>query len=235
MFTLLTTHILARLKAKSLTQEDFAKLVGVSTRTMSTILNTGEVKKQATLDRMAEVLELPKEELIKSGETDTLPDYDYNVRRHEMGDKNNMWIVPVSAQAGFIKGFVNRHFSHQIRRISFPLIAGECFMFEVEGYSMFTMKDSEGSYTDGSFVICTLNEDIENLRIGSVYIFQTADGLCLKIFIGFEKGEVRLKSLNPTYNPTPPIAMEDLQQVYNIELKMSRAKINWVNYVSDMN
>lgn len=160
-------------------------------------------------------------------------DLPYNVTEKNINNgKANLWIVPVSAQGGFIKGFYERLFSYKIQRITFPFISGECFGFEVEGYSMFRPDDPVGSFPEGSYVICTINEDVDSLRVGSVYIFQTRDGLLLKVFNGIRENEIDLLSLNPDHNPVPPIPFDELQVVYNIELKLGRAKVNWARTLS---
>lgn len=157
----------------------------------------------------------------------------YNATEKNINNgKANLWIVPVSAQGGFIKGFYDRLFSHKIQRITFPFIAGECFGFEVEGYSMFLPDDPVGSFPEGSYVICTINEDVDSMRVGTAYIFQTRDGLLLKVFNGVRDREIALLSLNPDHNPVPPLPVEELLVVYNIELKLGRAKVNWARTLS---
>ncbi len=130
--------------------------------------------------------------------------------------KNNMWVVPAKAQAGFIKGFMRRAFSHQIERTSFPMIQGECFCFEVEGFSMYPM------YLPGSYVVSTLLEDWEWMRKGKAYVFHTDDGISVKLFEGIVDGSVYLSSDNPTYNPVAPLPLTTIRQVYAIEYKINK-------------
>gem|GEM_PF-1924335 len=146
----------------------------------------------------------------------TEPHSPYNAQLRDNGGRGNMWVVPAKAQAGFIKGFTGRVFSHQIQRVSFPMIQGECFCFEVEGFSMYP------DYVPNSFVVSTLIEDWSWLRKGKIYVFQTDDGIIVKAYENTVDDAVYLSSSNPTYNPVAPIKLTDLRQVYNIEFKVER-------------
>jgi hypothetical protein len=142
----------------------------------------------------------------------------YNARHRGSSDKLNMWWVPAKAEAGFIRGFAQRLFPNMIQKGSMPLIQGECFGFEIDGFSMFP------DYMPGTFIVCTLLEDSSWLRKGKVYVFQTAEGLIIKYFDRIEDGKVYLTSANNNYNPVDPVPVEDVQQLYNIEFDMVKPK-----------
>lgn len=140
-----------------------------------------------------------------------------NASQRDNGGKLNMWVIPAKAQAGFVKGFSRRIFTRDITRTSWPMIQGECFMFEIEGFSMYP------DYLPNDHVVATiLNDWPELLRKEKIYVFQTADGLCVKQFEGMTDEEIYLKSSNNNYNPVAPLRVEDIQQVYNIELKVTK-------------
>ncbi|ARK13456.2 S24 family peptidase [Fibrella sp. ES10-3-2-2] len=140
----------------------------------------------------------------------------YNASERTNGGKSNMWVVPAKAQAGFIKGFMRRVFSHQIQKVSFPMIQGECFCFEVEGFSMYPM------YLPNSFVVCTILEDWEWMRKGKAYVYQTDEGISVKLFDSMEDGQINVSSDNPSYNPVTPFKLNDVRQVYVIEYKIDK-------------
>ncbi|WP_158408785.1 XRE family transcriptional regulator [Fibrella aestuarina] len=153
---------------------------------------------------------------LTMAEDTTVPYSPYNARERSNGGKNNMWVVEIRAQAGFVRGFPSRTFNHQIQRVSFPMIAGECFCFEVEGFSMYPL------YLPGSFVVCTLLENREWMKKGKAYVFQTDDGIAIKLFESFTNEAVQLASENPSYNPVAPMPLTELRQVYLIEYVIDR-------------
>ncbi|QHV99267.1 LexA family transcriptional regulator [Spirosoma endbachense] len=143
----------------------------------------------------------------------------YNAQPRDNGGRLNMWVVPARAQAGFINGFAKRLFAEQIQRVSFPMIQGECFCFEVEGFSMFP------DYVPGSYVVSTLLEDWTWMRKGKIYVFQTDEGIIVKAYENTVDETVYLSSSNPTYNPVAPISLRELRQVYNIEFKVEKPRV----------
>lgn len=138
---------------------------------------------------------------------------DFNVTRQISSDKPNMWVVPIKAQAGFAKGFIGRTFAGQIQQVPWPLIQGECFCFEVEGFSMFP------DFKPHDYVICTMLADYDWLKPGKAYVFQTFDGIIIKCFNGIVDGKVHLTSINTDADPVAPIDTEELRMIYAIEGK----------------
>jgi phage repressor protein C with HTH and peptisase S24 domain len=140
----------------------------------------------------------------------------YNGKFRGVSDKLNMWWVPAKAEAGFINGFAKRIFPSMIKKGSMPLISGECFGFEIDGFSMFP------DFLPGTFIVCTTLEDSSWLRKGKVYVFQTAEGLIIKFFDRIDDGKIFLNSANNNYNPVKPIPVEEVQQLYSIEFKLDK-------------
>lgn len=198
-------------------QDEFAKAVGVSPRTISTLLSTGELKKEENLRKVANALQVNADWLILRETSEVEESHSpYNAIAREIGSKPNMWVVPAKAQGGFVLGFRNRMFSHMIERVPFPMIQGECFCFEIEGFSMYPL------YQPGSSVVCTFIPEPSWLRKGKTYVFQTHDGLIIKHFDRIEGGKIYLASANPAYNPVTPIIAEDIVQLYAIEYQITR-------------
>lgn len=142
----------------------------------------------------------------------------YNARHKGTSDKLNMWWVPAKAEAGFIRGFAARLFPSMIQRGSMPMIQGECFAFEIDGFSMFP------EFMPGTYVLCTALEDAGWLRKGRSYVFQTAEGLIIKYFDRIEDNKIYTTAANNNFNPVVPIPVEEIQQLYNIEFSMNRPK-----------
>jgi SOS-response transcriptional repressor LexA len=121
---------------------------------------------------------------------------------------NNMYIVPIKAYGGFLTGYESPVFLDTLEKAPFPFIKGECFAFEVDGFSMY--KD----YVPGDFVVTTPVENFDWLSKGKVYVFQTIDGIILKCFDRIENDHIYLYSLNDEYNPVEPIHLKNIKKVY---------------------
>lgn len=122
--------------------------------------------------------------------------------------KSNLFIVPLKAFGGFLTGYADTVFMQTLEKVSFPFVKGECFAFEVEGYSMFP------EYNPNDYVVCTEVEDLRHLRKGQVYVFQTIDGLLLKVFERMDDEKIYLKSFNEEYNPVEPLPLKSAKRVY---------------------
>lgn len=133
----------------------------------------------------------------------------------------NCYIVPVKAFGGFTSGYSDPVFLENLQKTSFPLVRGECFMFEVEGVSMVKDSDSEASYIPGSWVVGTILESFSYLQKNKSYIFQTTDGIIIKQFIEIKGDFCHLCSLNPDYK-VPPIPLKSIKVVYFIEYKINK-------------
>jgi len=117
-------------------------------------------------------------------------------------------IVPLKAYGGFLNGYANRVFLDSLEYAQFPFIKGQCFAFEVEGFSMMP------EITPGDYVVCTEIPDVNWLNKGKIYVFQTIDGLVIKVFEEIKNDEVYLKSLNEDYNPVKPIPQKSIKKIY---------------------
>lgn len=153
-----------------------------------------------------------------------IEDVDQNVHPvDKSADAANMIIVPIKAIGGFLTGYGNRVYLNTLERVSFPFVRGECFAFEVEGYSMVKDDgDKEKGFPPGSYVVCTVLESISWLRRETPYVFQTTDGIILKEFVKIEGENCHLRSYNKDYNPVKPIHLKSIKVYYHIELKISK-------------
>lgn len=135
----------------------------------------------------------------------------YNAKPVSTGN-GTLTLVPLKAQGGFLNGYANRVFKDSLDSFPFPLIKGEGWGFEVEGYSMVT--NDEMSLKPGDYVIGTEIPDEPWLSKGKVYVFVTVEGICVKLFDRIEGGEYYLKSANPEYNPVKPIPVKEVKKIY---------------------
>jgi hypothetical protein len=138
----------------------------------------------------------------------------------------NMIYVPLKAVGGFLAGYENKVYLDGLERREFPEIKGECFCFEVEGFSMYKSKVFEGhiyetGYKPGSMVVATKVENFSWLSKHKDYVFQTTDGLIIKTYDKIKDDKFILQSINDEYNPVPAIPVKAVKGIYFIEKKIS--------------
>jgi phage repressor protein C with HTH and peptisase S24 domain len=71
-------------------------------------------------------------------------------------------------------------------------------------------------------VVCTLLDDWDWMRKGKAYVFQTDEGLSVKLFETIIDGMVYISSDNTSYNTVSPMALDSIRQVYAVEYKIER-------------
>lgn len=152
------------------------------------------------------------------------PNITHNAKLRTNGsDVNNCYVVPVKAFGGFLSGYQDPVFLESLHKTSFPLVRGECFMFEVDGDSMIKDGDSDSSYIPGSWVVGTLLESFDYLQKNKCYIFQTTDGIIIKQFSEIKADMCYLKSLNTdSAYKMPGIHLKSIKKVYFIEYKIKK-------------
>lgn len=122
--------------------------------------------------------------------------------------KLNLMIVPLKAYGGFLNGYANRVFLDSLEYAHFPFIKGQCYAFEIEGFSMMP------EIMPGDYVVCTEIPDVTWLTKGKIYVFQTIDGLVIKQFEEINGDKVYLNSINEEYNPVKPIPVKSVKKIY---------------------
>jgi len=138
----------------------------------------------------------------------------------------NMLYVPLKAVGGFLAGYENKVYMDGIEHREFPEIKGQCFCFEVEGFSMYKSKVIDGEiyetgYKPGSFVVATKVENFSWLSRHKDYVFQTIDGLIIKRYDKIQNDKFQLLSINDEYNPVPAVPTKAVKGIYFIEKKIS--------------
>lgn len=140
-----------------------------------------------------------------------LPQQD-NIKRVSMQNDNlNMFVVSLKAAGGFLSGYENKVYDTTIQKVSFPLVRGECFAFEIEGFSM------SPDYMPGDWFVGSRLEGFDWLVRARVYVFVTVGGIILKTFNGFNEDHALLSSINNEYNPVDPIHLKDIKGIFHKE------------------
>ena len=116
-------------------------------------------------------------------------------------DKNNenlIEVVPISASAGYLKGYSDPEYISQLDKIKLPFVTnGKHRAFLIKGDSMLPLKN--GSYVVGRYV-----EDVADIKDGKTYVMITLnDGIVYKRVFNqiAENNTLLLSSDNNTYTP----------------------------------
>jgi transcriptional regulator with XRE-family HTH domain len=136
--------------------------------------------------------------------------------------KANMFIVPIKAYGGFLAGYSNKAYMDSLEKISYPWVRGECYAFEVEGFSMVSDNAKEESYYPGTMVVCTELNGLW-MQKNKAYVFVTIDGIILKIFDHIDDQFCHLRSLNPAKEYlVKPIPLKNIKRIFHIENKITK-------------
>lgn len=192
--------IKAAIKAAGKTQEEAAEIVGLSREHLGRLLK-GEVP-IVYIDKLkAEGIDIP--DVINS-------------------DKGNCYMVPLKAFGGFLAGYKDKVYLDSLQKSYFPNIVGECYSFEVDGFSMFRHKLIDGEiyengYKPGSYVITTPVEDFRHMVKGKDYVFVTVDGIIIKRFERIKDDECIVSCINEEYNPVKPLKLRTIKKVFYVQ------------------
>ncbi|MCK0206181.1 S24 family peptidase [Ornithobacterium rhinotracheale] len=133
--------------------------------------------------------------------------------------KDNVVLVPVAAQAGYLTGYDDPSFIEELPTYNLPNVRNGIFrMFQVAGLSMYPTLQN-GSYVVGQFVEDWVN-DVKDNR---VYVIVTAEhGVVVKRALNrIEKyGNLYCKSDNRDY-PNIPINPMDIKEVWECKMHIS--------------
>ncbi len=152
------------------------------------------------------------------------PTVKYNARPAIVSDNNysNLYVIPIKAYGGFLAGYANKAYMDSLEKIPFPFVRGECFAFEIEGFSMVSDDPKEDSYPPGTWVITTEIESPTWCQKGKVYVFTTIDGIIIKEFVKLDD-HYHLKSKNTSKEyKVQPIPAKSVKKIFHIEYKMAK-------------
>ncbi len=136
-------------------------------------------------------------------------------------NEDNIVLVPMKAQAGYIKGWSKPDFIKKLPTFRMPGLNNGVFrMFEVSGNSMFpTLPDR--SYVVGSFVE-NWTTDIKDNRLYVIVSNKIEDGLVKRCINKIEKyNNLICKSDNRRQYPTQSVHPDDIMEVWEVKLHLN--------------
>jgi transcriptional regulator with XRE-family HTH domain len=201
-----------------LSQNEMAAKLGIRQSTYSN-MEKGE-KSNLSIDHMNTLVDLwninPK--YLLNGDE---PMYDSRKDSRQLDIlENSSFLVPVSAQAGYIDAFQDGT-STKLPQVIIPGVAGSnTRVFEISGDSMVPVV------LDGDFVACTKVEDVEGIRDGLLYIIvSTAQGVSLK-YLQVRRHSVKCMP-HDTVNYQPfELDYSEISEVWEVRVRVTKHILN---------
>ncbi len=132
--------------------------------------------------------------------------------------RENVVLVPVKAQAGYLTGYSNPDFIQSLRVYSIPGCEdGTYRIFEVEGDSMVD------TIRNGDMVVTRYLDDWRSLKADNMYVIVAKEGVVVKrVKNMLEKAAgIMILSDNPQYQPDF-IPAEDIREIWEAKALISR-------------
>lgn len=144
--------------------------------------------------------------------------------------KNNIELVDVKAEAGYLESFQDPQFIKELPKINFPNIPQGTFRgFEIQGDSMLPMEP-------GSIVICEYVERLDQIKNNNTYVVIGRDeGIVYKRVLNIpEENRLMLMSDNEVYYPYE-LRYEEVGEIwkYYAHLSFSDAKVTIDNMIEE--
>ena len=139
------------------------------------------------------------------------------VLEEEDGEKERIPLVPVKAQAGYLRGYDDPKFIRKLPMYNLPGMRNGTFrMFQVEGLSMYPTLQS-GSYVVGQFV-----EDWQHISNNRIYVVVSTEGVIVKRVLNkIEKyGSLYCKSDNRVF-PHINVRLNDVKEIWECKMHLS--------------
>lgn len=215
---------------KGLSQEEFGIAVDLSRSAVSQIESGQTYPSLETIDRIVKYYSTTWDHLTgntKPSKTEGLEEVRTVVMTVDNTGKDNIVLVPVKAQAGYLLGSQQHEYIESLPAFWLPgLGPGSYRAFEVSGYSM--LAEGQGFFPS-DIVVAELVERLEDIKDNFVYVLvnnaHEVDNIVLKRCLNYldKGGLIICKSDNkdPQY-PTFPLSVENIKEVWKFRMKLTR-------------
>ncbi len=217
---------------KELSQAEFGKPLGLSRSAVSQIEGGQTYPSLESIDKIVKHYSISWEGLMAGSKKQRHPqkpvlEVRTLVTTVDQSGKDNIVLVPVKAQAGYLLGVQQAEYIEHLPSFWLPgLQNGTYRAFEISGYSM--LADRIGFYP-GDIVIGEYVERLEDIKDGLVYILvndaHEVDNIVIKRCLNYlDKGELIIcKSDNkdPQY-PTFPLPAGNIKEIWKFKIKLTR-------------
>ncbi|WP_435262593.1 XRE family transcriptional regulator [Tenacibaculum sp. nBUS_03] len=168
---------------RELTQEQFADEIQITRSRVSSYEEGRSEPPIETLIVISDYFKLPIDVLVKNDLTYSKETSFIDIGKQRIlfpiivdsKEDNLIEIIPTEASAGYLLGYNDPEYIEQLQQIKLPFLpVGKHRAFPIKGDSMHPMKD-------GSFVVASFVESIEDVKDGVSYIVVTKnDGITYK-------------------------------------------------------
>jgi transcriptional regulator with XRE-family HTH domain len=227
--TILGARIRALRQQKGRSQEELGLSLGLSRSAVSQIESGQIYPSLETLGKIVKYYSTSWDDLVASDikEGASSKTLQTLVTTVDNAGKDNIVLVPIRAQAGYLVGAQQPEYIEQLPTFWLPgLTNGTYRAFEVNGYSM--LSDNVGFFP-GDIVVAEYVERIEDIKDGFVYVLvnnaQEVDNIILKRCLNYtDKGSVIIcKSDNKDVQyPTFPLPVDNIKEVWRFKMKLTR-------------
>ncbi|CAA0159931.1 probable transcriptional regulator [Tenacibaculum maritimum] len=205
---------------------DFASKIGINEANVRNYINKTEPKYNV-LEKIAKTFEINYEWLLTGRNEMLKKEFIANPTQSKTpqvititpDNEDNIVLVPIKAQAGYLNGYNDPHFIQNLPSYNLPNMRNGVFrMFQIKGHSMYPTMHSN-SYVVGQFIEDWVN-DIKDNRI---YVVITEDGVVIKRVLNrIEKyGNIYCKSDNRREYPSFPVEPKDIKEVWECKMLLS--------------
>jgi transcriptional regulator with XRE-family HTH domain len=214
---------------EGMTQEQFAEFLGIK-RSLLGAYEEGRARpKMELLIELSEKYQVSLDHLIRTPLSDDKTKSDLrgdglrvlSITVDKEG-KENIELVPVKAQAGYLNGYADPQFISELPHFRLPFLPlGTYRAFEIKGDSMLPLLP-------GSVIVASYTDDWTTIRDGKTYIIVSNDnGVVYKRVFNRLKDQQELicQSDNPSYPPYTLNARE-IVEVWEAKLKISPISAN---------
>lgn len=143
----------------------------------------------------------------------------------EGNNNNNIELITEKVKAGYLNGYADPEFIGSLQHLVLPFLGkGKYRGFPIEG-------DSMPPHEDGSFIVGSFIESLQDIIFGKTYILLTKnDGIVYKRVDDYKKNYLNVKSDNPFYPPYK-IASSEILEIWEYKCSIGRNDKNYQPYI----
>lgn len=220
-------------KQRHLTQEEFARELGIKRSLMGAYEENRAMPKLPVLQRISDVFSLSLDDILtrdlsndSEAPTDREPHRDFKLSENK-NETNAIVFVPLHAASGYLAGLDDPDYLAGLQYFVLPILpTGLNYRaFEIVGDSMLPT-------VSGSIIVASRLGNPEMIKNLEKYIIVSKrDGIVYKrIQLNYKNKDVlNLISDNPTYGPYQ-VGVEDICEIWRAELILQSAKDNSQRY-----
>ena len=225
-------------KLRGWTQEEFAQKLRIKRSLLGAYEEERAEPRIDVLETVCDIFKLTLDEILRKDLSNNKSNYLAKRRAMKLASgRPDIPFVPVKAAAGYLAGYADLEFVHQLNTFTLPMLAGGNYRaFEIIGDSMLPTPS-------GSVIVGEKIEKIDELKNDSACIVVSRhEGIVYKRVQkhGRSKDKLTLVSDNPIYHPYT-VKAEDVLEMWQAQMVISNAnqQQRWdmgqlANIVSDL-